>query len=163
MSTPNQAPSQPPQPLPTLSVRCDAPQVGTRLDALSKRGKLPDYRREGSGFRVKAFGNQMDMTLVGTISTTAEGSEIRFTLEREWKLIWIYAAITVLTMWPGLALTDSMISTYFTGYDFDTWKWYVPLIVVPTPILGWFEVRKSQRMARESAAELIERMRVTLA
>lgn len=145
-----------------LRVDLDASQVRTRLDALSKRGKLPDYRSEGSSFRLSAYGNQMDMSLVGTISAAASGSEIRFELQRQWKMIWIYAAITVLTIWPGMALTDSMLSTYFSGYHFQTWMWYVPIVVLPTPVFAWLEVKKSERLARVSAAEMIERIRAAL-
>lgn len=134
-------------------------QVCSKLDALSKRGKLPDYKREGSQFRLSAYGNQMDMTLAGHIAAVDGGSEIHFELQRQWKLIWIYAAVTVLTLWPGMALTDSMLSTYFSGYDFATWMWYIPLVVLPTPIFAWREVRKSERMAVVSAGEMIERIR----
>lgn len=155
-------PSAPAAALPSLLVSLDVQQVGTKLDGLSKRGKLPDFRREGSGFRLSAYGNQMDMTLVGQVTARDGGSEIRFALERQWKLIWVYAAITVLTIWPGMALTDSMLSTYFSGYDFQTWMWYVPLVVVPTPIFAWFEIRKSERMAKVSAIELIERIHAVL-
>ena len=130
---------------------------------MSKRGKLPDYRREGTRFSVNAYGNQMDMTLAGTVEGRDGGSVIRFALERQWKLVIIYAVITIVTIWPGLALTDSMLSTYFSGYDFATWMWYVPLVVLPTPLLAWREARKSAAMARESAAELIERIRAAMA
>lgn len=140
----------------------DVPQVFARLDALCKRGKLPDYRRDGSRFRLSAYGNQMDKTLVGHVTARDGGSRIGFEIERQWKMIWIYAAVTVLTIWPGMSLTDSMLSTYFTGYDFATWKWYVPIVVLPTPIFAWLEVRKSDRMARVSAAEMIERIRAGL-
>jgi hypothetical protein len=161
-SSPTAPPAAPTAALPSLLVSHDVQQVGTKLDALSKRGKLPDFRREGSGFRLSAYGNQMDMTLLGQVTARDGGSEIRFALERQWKLIWVYAAITVLTVWPGMALTDSMLSTYFSGYDFATWKWYVPLVVVPTPIFAWFEIRKSERMAKVSAIELIERIHAVL-
>ncbi len=156
------APDAPGDVLAPVSVAHDVQQVGIKLDALSKRGKLPDYRRQGSGFRLSAYGNQMDMTLVGSVAAAPGGSEIRFALERQWKMIWIYAAITVLTLWPGMQLTDSMLSTYFSGYDFQTWMWYVPLVVLPTPLFAWLEVRKSERLAKVSAGEMIERIRTAL-
>lgn len=148
-------------PLPSVECACDADAVGARLDALAKRGKLPDYARDRRTFRVCAYGNLVDSTLHATITDDTPGSaRIAFNLRRQWKVPLIVAGATVLTVWPGMWLTDSMLSTYFEWYRFQTWMWYLPVMVAPMPVWLWLEIKKSGRLADESARELIERVRV---
>ena len=56
-------------------------------------------------------------------------------------------------------MTDSMIRTYFSGYDIATWKWYLPLTAPFVPWAMWSAIRKSQVSARGQAAELVEKVR----
>jgi hypothetical protein len=60
----------------------------------------------------------------------------------------------VLTFFPGLYLTDSMLTTYFEWYRIETWWWYVPLGLLMIPVL-WKQYRVGSAVARVDAGELI--------
>ncbi len=152
-------------PLPTVETKHAAAKVCSMLDTLSKRGKLPEYRRNENTFQILAYGNQVDSTLTGTITPLASGigTIVRFGLKVQWKIPAIYAGLTIGSLWPGMWLTDSMLVTYFDWYRFATWMWYVPLVVLPMPLMLWLEMRKSAKLAYTSALEIIEKVHDGLA
>lgn len=71
----------------------------------------------------------------------------------------VFGVILVLTVWPGVWLTDSMIRSYFTSYDYKTWMWYLPLTAPFVPWMMWSAWRRSRASALEEAVRLIERVR----
>ncbi len=90
------------------------------------------------------------------------GSELVFRVRLKPVLPIVYAVVLVLTVWPGVWLTDSMLRTYFTSYDFTTAYWYVPLTLPFVPWGMWTAIKKSRKSARVEAEELIGDVRKTL-
>ena len=52
-----------------------------------------------------------------------------------------------------------MLKVYFKGYDWNTYLWYIPLTVLPLPWMAWRMWTRSNRSAREHAAEKIPMLR----
>lgn len=137
----------------------DQAEVLRRLEALSRRGKLPGFERGRDGvlFTTAAFGEPFDHRLEARAS--GEGATtLRYSLRVLSRLPAIYAAVIVFSIWPGVWLTDSMIRAYFDSYEFPTWAWYLPLTVLPLPPMLIRMVRRSRASATEHAAELAERI-----
>ncbi len=152
----------------TLPASINAPLSPTdtlaHVKALSRRGKLPNFTPHADGsFTVTAFGQPFDHTLRGRISPAEGGSSITFTLSMARKTPIIMAAIVLFTVWPGVWLTDSMLKTYFTSYEFVTWMWYIPLTVLPLPFMWRKWHRQSVHQATEHAAESIQQITSALA
>jgi hypothetical protein len=150
--------------LPRLIARCSKAQAVERLERLSRRGKLPGFRapaRDGE-FSVSAFGHPFDRVLVARGSDTAEGTVLAFRLRWSLPLPTAFGALIALTIWPGVWLTDSMLSTYFDGYAawtergwMGTWTWYLPLCA-PLPWALRSMLRRSAATSREAALRTIE-------
>jgi len=133
-------------------------EILTRAETLSRRGKLPGFARTPGGFVATAFGEPFDFALHADVSN----GRVRFGTSAKRLLPAIGLVVTALTVWPGVWLTDSLLRTYFPGYDYATWMWYLPLTIVPLPwaIRGLW--RKSKAAAGASAHELIERLRAAM-
>ncbi len=139
-------------------------EVVDRLAARARRGKLPGFRRLDesangtlAGFRVLAFGHPYDYELIGAVAPEAGtadggGSRVDFRMRLLPKVPVIAAVVLILTIWPGLWITDSMLRIYFESYRIETWWWYVPLVVVSLPFL-WMQFLSSRRQAHEHAAQ----------
>ncbi|MDX2115662.1 MAG: hypothetical protein SFZ24_08595 [Planctomycetota bacterium] len=130
-----------------------------RLSKMSKRGKLAGFERRPAegGFRVLAFGGVYDYELVGRVSGEGSGSVVRFEMRVLKKMPIAAVVILVLTVFPGLPLTDSMLSTYFDWYRIETWWWYLPLVALMIPMM-WKQYRASASAARVDGAEVIGKM-----
>jgi hypothetical protein len=92
-------------------------------------------------------------------------ARVTFRLQLLRKMPFIFAVVLVLTLWPGLPLTQSMLVTYFSRYRWSeviTAAWYVPLTVLP--VLWWLPraVRKSRAEAAMAAKEQIIRLKELL-
>jgi len=147
-------------PPPALATPLDAAEVLRRLEALSRRGKLPGFEpgRDGALFTTAAFGEPFDHRL----EARAEAGTLRYSLRMLPKLPAIYAALIAFSIWPGVWLTDSMIRAYFDSYDFPTWIWYMPITVLPLPPMVLRMLRRSRAAASEHAAELAQRIAAEL-
>ncbi len=132
-------------------------EILKRLEALARRGKLAGFHarpRDGL-FEVACFGEPFDRRLVAHDSGEGGVTTLRFTAPILWKVPAIMIVVTLLTIWPGVWLTDSMLTTYFRWYTIPTWWWYMPVTIVP---LFWMVprmIRKSEASCRESAAQQI--------
>lgn len=164
MKTTSSENTTPPEPLSSIVTPLGDADILERVRALSRAGRLPGLRTGGpSGvlFRVDAFGWVFDYDLVGVRA----GSEVRFGLEvqRLWPSLFIL--VCVLSVFPGVWLTDSMLSTYFSWYPREFWKtcaWYLPLTILPMP-WAWSTAMKRSRLAADaSARETIEKLRAAL-
>ena len=131
-----------------------------KLEVMSRRGRLPGFKRIVGGFSVEAHGNPFDKTLTMK-ADDAGGGEVVFvpelTLDR--KMPSIALVIFVLTVWPGVLLTDSFMRMHLGFYQkwttegLETWWWYIPLTVVSL-VMAWFgALKKSDRSANQSARE----------
>lgn len=153
------------RPLPPLLAPITPAQLTQTLQALSRKGKLPGYEQPSPhAFRLKAFGNPFDHWLY--VAATEQGAYTRldFHLRLARKTPGIFLIVSILTVQPGMWLTDSMLTTYFPAYGnhVNTWWWYIPLVVLPMPWILWRMWRKSTRAAHEHAHELRERLAATL-
>ena len=76
----------------------------------------------------------------------------------------VFAALLIVTIWPGLPLTDDFLSSFqwyehFVGRTgIQTWYWYLPLTVLPAPFAFKGAIKKSKASAYESAIETIEKL-----
>lgn len=131
---------------------------------LSRQGKLPGFARltpEKSGeaaFRVLAFGGVFDHEVVAQVRPLeGGGSEASFTLRALKKVPAILIAALVLTVWPGLPLTDSMLRLYFDWYarsGVETWWWYLPCLLLALPPM-WKQWKRARAEAREDAVKQV--------
>ena len=124
-----------------------------RLDRASKQGKLPGFERRGdTGFRALVYGEPFDRAVLGSVRPGGDGCVIELQLRLLRKMPAISIALVVVSIWPGVWLTDSMIQTYFPGYPNSFWvtaAWYLPLTVIPLPWVLRKMWRKSEGVARE--------------
>lgn len=150
-------------------------EVLLAMRALSKAGKLAGLSEakatksrngeggEGELFRVSAFAAPYDRELIAYACADASAqTHLKFVPKVLWGIPIMMIVLSVLSVWPGVWLTDSMIRTYFTSYDYNTSLWYIPLTVLS---LVWFAVtstRKSSREARQSAQEAMEKVQAAL-
>ncbi len=149
--------------LPTITSPLPPTDAVERLDRLSKRGKLPGFEKQpggvgGGGFICDIFGAPFDRELVAQVSATPGGGcEITSQSRLRLKLPLIYAAVLIVTVWPGVWLTDSMLKIYFSWYTIETWWWYLPmcLLMIPAVRKQW---KTSQAVAAEESAELLKKI-----
>jgi len=150
--------------LPDVRTSLDPTAILSRLDALARRGKLAGFT-PGHGdalFEAACFGEPFDRVLLARAAREDGGTVLRFSTRLRRRVPAIFVAVTILTIWPGVWLTDSMLTTYFSWYTIPTWWWYIPLTVVP---LFWMVprmIRKSEGVCRESAAHQIAMIRESL-
>jgi hypothetical protein len=131
--------------------------IALRLDALAKQGNLAGYAHDAGCVSFSAFGSAIDYRVSVLRETPGLGAFVlRAALER--KPIWILIATTVVTIWPGSWLTDSMLRSYFSGYDWNTYAWYIPLTVLPMPWLVMRMLRGSRRAAWEHFQSVLPRV-----
>lgn len=134
----------------------------SRLDRASKQGKLPGFEQRGErAFRALVYGEPFDRELLGTIGEGSSGSVIELRLRLLKKFPTIAIALVIVSIWPGVWLTDSMIQTYFPGYPNSFWvtaAWYLPLTVIPLPWMLRSMWRKSEGIAREELDKTIAKI-----
>lgn len=149
-------------PLPEAISPLAASDALTRLASASKMGRLPGFSRSpgGEGFRVAVLAGIFDHDLRATMTPESGATRIAFELLLRPRLPIIMIAIIVLSVWPGLPLTDTMLRMYFPAYHqwgIETWWWYMPLLVISIPPL-WMQFRRSQREARAEARTQIDQL-----
>ena len=126
-------------PLPQVRSPLAPGAVVDRLQRTSQQGKLPGFIRERSGsdgFEVTALGTHFDHRVRCAVGQTNEGSVIHGRGERPWRPIAVVWAIVILTLWPGVWITHSMLVTWFGWYRLELWgtaAWYVPLTLLAIP------------------------------
>lgn len=133
----------------------DDAAITRRLEALAKRGELAGYAKVQGGWEFAAFGAMIDVRM----RMVREGEGVlacRARLER--KPIWVLVATTAIAVWPGSWLTDSMLRSYFSSYDWNTYAWYIPLTILPVPWALWKVVRSSRRAAWAHFQEVLPRV-----
>jgi hypothetical protein len=152
----------PSQTLPRLRTSLAADAVRVQLEAAARRGKLPGWRAEvrGSGtselFAVTDYGTPFESVLTARVeSEGAAGTVLSFTSAIKPAMPLVYAVVLVTTVWPGVWLTDSMLRSYFSGYSYKTWMWYLPLTAPFVPWAMWAAWKKSRTSGRAGAEESI--------
>lgn len=141
-----------------------------KLEVMSRRGRLPGFSREVGGFAVAAHGTPFDKVLRmqadGDAGDADGGSVFKADLQLERRMPMITLVIFVLTVWPGVMLTDSFLVGHFEFYarwydngdGLQTWWWYVPLTVISL-VMAWFgALKKSSASADASARETLDKI-----
>ena len=158
--------SAPSAPLPEVTTDLPPPPLPARLDEASRRGRLAGYTPLPSGdFSVTAYGDKYDYDLIASPLPAPPGSRLAFRLSLPLKLPLILAATIAFTIWPGVWLTDSMLTTYFPSYaslPVKTWMWYLPLTILPLPWMCLSLARRSRAAAESSAHEMIAKIAAEL-
>ena len=148
--------------LPTIETTLDTPAIVDRLKVRSKRGKLAGFdEHPSSGIAsVAAFGSPFD----GILSIHHEQSIISFQLQLAKKLPTIFGTVLVLTIWPGMPLTDSFLHNFIwyervVAWGLETWMWYIPTTILPLPFVWRTAIKKSRTSTHAHALETIEKIR----
>ena len=153
---------------PTMTLTCSPEQALERLEQAAKRGKLPGFERGDAGhlFEVDAYGAIFEYGLRANASTAKGVTTVGFSLVLRRKAPTILGAVLLLSFWPGLPMTDSMLRSWWTWYDglpsWTTQAWYLPLMVLPLPWLWPSWVRSSRRAANEQAKVQLETIATVL-
>lgn len=147
---------------PDLVVALDAAEIRRRMDVASRRGRVPGVH-VGDGdtlFEVDGCGTPFEHHLVATGSVAAGSTRVSFSLVRRKRMPLIFAALLVVTVWPGVYFMDQLIPGEWNWIP--TWMWYLPLTVLPVPWFWRSTSRKSRAIAMEDASGLVEKIRVEL-
>lgn len=138
--------------LPSVASPLSPVQIIERLSRESKRGRLAGFRviEPGNIAAVTAFGGVYDYDLLIHVSPCATGSRIAFEMHLLRKIPIIAVLLIVVSVFPGLQLTHSMLSIYFTWYTIDTWWWYLPLVALSLPFM-WKQFKASRAEAHRDA------------
>ena len=153
---------------PALTITCSPEQALERLEQAAKRGKLPGFERGAAGhlFEVDAYGAIFEYGLRAQASTSKGNTTLAFSLVLRRKIPAIFGVVLLLSIWPGMPMTDSMLRTWSTWYDslpsWATQAWYVPLMVLPLPWMWLSWVRSSRRAANEQAKVQLETITTVL-
>lgn len=147
----------------TLPTGLTAQEVVARLESLSKKGKLAGFEREGCAASFAAHGTPFD----GRVEVAVADGQARFSLRMGRKAPAIFAAALLISIWPGLPITDGFLQSMLwyeqlTAGWFDTWMWYIPLCALPAPLAFRSALRKSRESATDHARETTERLRAVL-
>lgn len=132
-----------------------------KLAAAAKAGRLPGFvRGEGdASFRVSVLAGIFDHDLWAVV-TGAGPTSIEFQLRPRKPLVIVMIAAVIISFWPGLPITDSMLRLYFPSYHewgVETWWWYLPLVAISIPPL-WKQWKRAQRQAQTEATGVAQRI-----
>lgn len=151
--------------LESIQTKKTSGEVFSALSKLSKQGKLAGYEYESGSDEatVDAHGTPFDSDLC----VRFKDGELSFRMVMRRKLPVIFALILAATVWPGLPLTDSFLFGFewyerLMGESIKTWMWYLPLTVLPIPLVWRSSMMKSRVSAAEHAQETIEKLRSVL-
>ena len=164
-------PPEPPKPwskdasLPRVVSPMPASDLQKALSQRAKQGKLAGYQKQSERtFTLDAAGGIYERTLIATIiSDTAdkdEHTEIWFEGKLKRTIPIVVIVVLVFTLWPGVWLTDSILSTWFSWYRLGIWwtsAWYIPLTLLAVPAF-WAQFRKSERESWEDAHKAIAKI-----
>lgn len=156
---------------PTFPVGAPLPRVITpnspsdalaALTTASRRGRLPGFEDRGQGhFQTAAFASPFDGYLSCHITSAPDSAAI-ITAEPRLKPTTpaIFALVLLLSIWPGVVLTESLIASFFPGSAAwrYTWWWYLPLTVPTSPWAFWVAIKRSRAAVRISALEMLKRI-----
>ncbi|MBK7405638.1 MAG: hypothetical protein IPJ41_13695 [Phycisphaerales bacterium] len=143
-------------------------EIIDRLRKAGRRGKLPGFdSKDARAFRLDCDAVPFEHELRGSIVDQGEsGAVVRVRLARKPVIPAVFAITLVLTVWPGVWLTDSLMATYWSAYGrwaesmpWLTYAWYLPTTALPLPWMWRSLVRKSRAGAAESAGKILPVLR----
>lgn len=151
--------------LPSLRTELSPAEVVSTLEGLAKRGKLAGFSRSsGRGlFTISDFGGPFESVLTAEAAEGSNGgTTLRFSTRFKPLMPLGFVAVLVVTVWPGVWFTDSLLRTYFTGYDYQTWMWYLPLTVPFLPLAWLAAVKRSRSAASGDLGEMLPKIAAAL-
>lgn len=134
---------------------------------MSKKGKLPGFDGappEGL-VSVAAHGTPFDSRLI----LNNDDGQVTFDLKLITLMPRLFAVLLLVTIWPGLPLTDGFLASFTWYSDFEansgikTWYWYLPLTILPAPFAFRSAIKKSKSSSLQSANETIQKISKALA
>jgi hypothetical protein len=141
--------------------------VVQKLEEAAKRGRLAGFER-GTGdvlFTTSAFSAPFDGELEAHAVNNGEGIQLRFSTRMKRKLLWVFVVVLILSIWPGLPITESLLASMFPFWPW-LWKstiwWYLPLSIIGSPWAVWSAVKKSQAGITVSAVEMVGKIQKEL-
>lgn len=157
---------QAPATLRDLLVPLAAEEILRRLDEAARRGKLPGFAAAAPGrevlFTLTDFGSPFESVLAAAATAEGSATRLRFSIRLKPVMPAVFAIMLVITIWPGVWLTDSLLRTYSSWYmslpDWATYAWYLPLTVPFCPPAMLAALRKSRASAAAEAQELIDKL-----
>ncbi|MGH7131188.1 MAG: hypothetical protein ACREJO_04500 [Phycisphaerales bacterium] len=142
-------------PLPAVETALSPDEIVNKLDTAARRGKLPGFHAGGRGlFDIEAFGQPFEGVMTAATKRTGDTTTITFQAKLLPKMPWIFVIVSVLTIWPGVWFTESMLSTWFPSAKWlwgTTCWWYLILSVPTTPWYLWSAFKKSRAGVHTSA------------
>ncbi|HYE60578.1 MAG TPA: hypothetical protein VD997_01160 [Phycisphaerales bacterium] len=150
-------------PLPTLETPYTPDEILRRLDTAARRGRMAGFQPEKPPalFSVEAFAAPFEHKLLATASPGAS-TRLTFRTVVLHKVLWIYAAVIVFSIWPGTWLTHSMLVSWFPSWypveEWKTWAWYLPLLILPLLWLLPKQWKKSRADAHADALAQIGKL-----
>lgn len=117
---------------------------------------MPGFeQRDPVTFRVELFGSPWDAMLIGVIGAEGEGSKVRLVHKDKRVVPAVWIAALLLSVWPGVLLTDALIPASWGWIGTHVWAWYLPLTIIGNAWTWIWAVRKADATTRASAAESI--------
>lgn len=152
----------------TVETELTRDEILARLGTMSKRGNLAGYEPGGADGADASFAAH-GAPFEGRVLVRAADRRAAFELHMPARAPLIFALVLVLTVWPGLPITDGFMHT-FVWYErlmasapwMDTWVWYLPLTAIPAPFAWRSAVRKSRASSLAHARETVERVAAAL-
>ncbi|MCW5764505.1 MAG: hypothetical protein KIT68_00850 [Phycisphaeraceae bacterium] len=156
-------------PLPELVAPYGLAEVEARLDAAARRGRLAGFETIGRSqpdpvgqdvFEASAFGAPFDGVLIATCEQVLPdgGTVLSFRAHMKPLMPWVVAVVLVLTVWPGVVVTESMLASMFPTWDWlwgTTWYWYLALTAPFVPWVLWRSVSRSRAVIHDSAHKAV--------
>jgi hypothetical protein len=136
------------------------------LDAMARKGRLAGFAAlapgAGARFSAAAIGSPFEGDVRGTcVPGAPEGqTRVRFAARVRPTMFWIGAIILVLTVWPGVVLTESLVASNFpnsSAWEY-TWYWYIPMTAPFVPWALWSAWKRSTASVRESSRKVIAQL-----
>ena len=142
--------------LPEVVIHTNEAESLERLAVASRRGRLPGFEARPAGgglFAVAAHGHPFDGVLTGEYQADQGGGRMRFRLALHRKLPVIFAAVLLLTIWPGAYFMDELIAQFTPGWwrPWVTYYWYLPLTALPAPWI-WASLMRRSRVSIHAAS-----------
>jgi hypothetical protein len=117
------------------------------------------------GFVADAFGTPYDGELRAKVTRGEGVTVVRFSTRLKPKMPAIFLAILIVSVWPGVVLTESMLASLLPGWGWlwrTTWYWYLPLTVPFVPWLMWSTLKRSRAAVHASALEQVGKIATEL-
>ncbi len=151
------------KPLGEVRTPLSAASVVERLNSAARRGKLAGFVASPAGsstlFNVAAFGAPFDGVLAARAVERDGATSLLFETRLRPLMPWVFAVVLVLTVWPGVILTESLVATMIPGSAWRyTWWWYIPLSAPFVPWMFWNALKRSRASIHDSAHSAIDRI-----